>query len=150
MSTNPLRVVAALALVALISVASIPSVTAAEPAKHRDHHTSPTVQEYFWGWSDSGQFTSRTFVHTSYPDQASLPEIVIRLVPANPRRLVHLEFFQEGEWVVETIVRSNSRGLATMEFDPMCMNGTWCDGTYTYRLRIGGLTAPVSVTYVEN
>lgn len=140
---------AAFALVSLVTLPSIPAATAAQHTEAREHHALPTVQEYFWGWSDSGQFTSRTFTHASYPDQSSLPEIVIRVVPANPRRLVHLEFYQQGQWSVEAIMRTNARGIATMEFDPICMNGTWCDGTYSYRLRIGGLLAPVSVTYFE-
>lgn len=143
-----LRTLSAVAAFCLAAFASASTAVAHQRVDHRNNHAN-AVQEYFWGWSDSGQFTARTFVRTDYATATSLPQLVVRVLPADPRRLVYLEFLQQGKWSVEAIMRTSSRGIATMEFDPICMNGTWCDGTYTYRLRIGDLRAPVSVTYVD-
>ncbi len=142
------------ALVAgLVSLAlgnSVIGGAAAEPLNHRVPPGSNSVQEYYWNWSDSLRFSSRAFIHTEYADQASLPELVVTVVPPHPRRLVYLEFFQDGSWAAENIVRTDANGVAVIDVDPFCGDNSWCNGTYAYRLKIGGLTAPVSITYLEH
>lgn len=146
-----MRAAVAATVVAIGLIASATSGVAAQPAAH--HHGPPaprSVQEYYWSWSDTPKFTARTFIHSDYADQASLPKLVITVVPPNPRRVVYLEFYQDGAWSAENIVRTNARGIALVDLDPYCSNDSWCDGTYTYRLRMGSLTAPVSVSYFEH
>ena len=63
---------------------------------------------------------------------------------------INLEFKQNGKWVVENKVATNSKGVANIDINPYCANDTWCDGTYTYRLKVGTQYAILKLTYSEN
>lgn len=134
------------ACVVAMSVAGI----AAGPAAAKDRGTlHGTVQEYFWYWNDSRTFIPRTFIQADFVAPAALPKIVFTVVPATPSRLVYLEFRQDGQWVSENVVKTDAQGVALIDVDPFCSNLTWCDGTYRYRLRIGAVLAPVTISYSE-
>ena len=149
MAISPLRRSLAAGAASLALGLTLVSPVAAEPRDRRPPRTAPTVQEYYWHWSDSRIYSARTFLHTEFPSQASLPDLLVMVVPPTPRRMVYLEFYQDGRWAAENIVRTDGRGVATIDVDPYCANNTWCNGTYTYRLKIGDLTAPVNITYFE-
>ena len=140
-------VAAALAAVLLVPAAA----ASAEPssASSRIVTALPSAQQYFWKWSDGSQKTSRTFKKSTYHDQAGLPHLVVTAQPAKPSHVVYLQFKQKGKWIVENKVTTNSKGVATIDLNPYCSNDTWCDGTWSYRLKIGSLYQNLKLTYSE-
>lgn len=107
-------------------------------------------QDYYWKWSDGSTSVKRTFTQAEYGTQSRLPHLVAWAEPASPRHNVYLQFHQDGKWITESRVMMNSRGIATIDIDPMCSNDTWCDRTFAYRLKIGDLRARLSITYSED
>lgn len=146
-----MRTCGLLASTALAAVMGLGTMGAAsaQPAGSGIPPGSTSIQEYRWQWSDTSQFVSRTFVHAVYATPESMPTLIVTVTPALPARMVYLEFFQDGEWVPENMMRTDGTGIAELAVDPYCHNGTWCNGTYKYRLKIGGLRAPLSITYYE-
>lgn len=144
MPIRVLRVAAAagLAAMSVVGIVAGPAVA--------DHRLSGKVQEYYWTWSDSLRFAPRTFIQTDFLTPASLPKLVVTVVPATPSQMVYLQFRQGGRWVDENIVRTDPRGVAVVDVDPFCSNDTWCNGIYQYRLLVGGITAPVSISFFKH
>ena len=68
-------------------------------------------------------------------------------IPAGQNGLIYVEFQQEGEWNAEWVTRPDAKGRATVPIDPYCEDGSWCDGTYKYRLKMPGLAAYFEVSY---
>jgi len=124
--------------------------SAAAPARGGSPTQHAALQEYCWHWEDTNEFSSRTFTQASYPNAASLPRLVVELTPATPSRMVYLEFYQGGVWSAENIMRTDASGRAVIGIDPYCEDDEWCDGTYKYRIRIGGLKAPLTISYFEH
>ena len=106
-------------------------------------------QEYFWKWSDGSLSQARTFTQAQYGTQSRLPHLIAWSEPAKPSHTVYLQFHQDGKWITESKAVTDSRGMATIDIDPMCSNDTWCDRTFTYRLKIGDQRARLSITYSE-
>ena len=68
-------------------------------------------------------------------------------VPALPSATVALEFWRDGQWRTENRVRTGPSGVAEIAVDPSC-GDRWCDETISYRLKAGGQTARLTVTYL--
>ncbi len=109
----------------------------------------PMAQKYYWIWSDDSEATSRTFKKSKYHNQAGLPHLVITVEPATPARTIYLQFKQKGKWILENKVKTNDAGKATIELNPYCTNDTWCDGSWTYRLKAGDRYQNLKITYSE-
>ena len=99
--------------------------SAAAPARGGSPTQHAALQEYCWHWEDTNEFSSRTFTQSSYPNAASLPRLVVELTPATPSRMVYLEFYQGGGASAEKNMRTD-------------------------RIRIGGLKAPLTISYFEH
>ena len=140
-------VTAVLAAVVVLPAAAASAAPLSAPA----HAVTalPAAQQYFWKWSDGSHKTSRTFKKSTYHAQAGLPHLVVTAQPAKPSRVVYLQFKQKGKWIVENKVTTNSKGVATIDLNPYCSNDTWCDGTWSYRLKIGSLYQNLKLTYSE-
>lgn len=103
-------------------------------------------QNYYWRWSDGSKQSQRTFTQAEYGIPSNLPSLIVTAEPASPSRYVYLQFLRDGRWTTESQARSNARGIASIDVDPLC-GGSWCNSTYSYRLKIGGQTARLDVTY---
>jgi hypothetical protein len=142
---------------ALIVLAGTAGTSSAAPLHLPEHIGSASsradvahpaaAQKVYWKWSDESQKTLRLFREARYHRAAKLPRIVVTAVPAKPRRAVILQFQQKGKWLVETRTTTNAKGVATLKLDPYCTNRTWCDGTWTYRIKVGTLFQTLKVTY---
>jgi hypothetical protein len=98
-------------------------------------------------WSDGHTGTTRTFNSSDYqhnPD--ALPTLRVHVPPASGK-LVWLQFHQNGEWADEWITRVSAHGNAKLPIDPTCLDGTWCDGTYQYRLKTGRTITHLTLEY---
>ena len=144
------RAVVAIAASAAIGFSTIGVATAAPAAEPGSRATSvQAAQEYYWKWSDGSQKAKRTFIETDYGTQAALPHLLVTAVPARPSHRISLQFYQDGEWILEDRAPLNSKGVATLDLDPYCDNDTWCDGTYKYRLKVGTNYQILKITYSE-
>lgn len=86
--------------------------------------------------------------------------ITVRIKPVKPARTVKLQWWDdnEGTWVTEYTGKTNSKGVATLEFDPYCEDSDtgdeyYCDGTWDYRVSViktGNYKATNSVTWSMN
>jgi hypothetical protein len=142
------------ALVALAAAAVLTAGYAAPAtATTRPHTSAPSTvtaeQKYYWIWSDGSQKSVRTFKQSKYHDQAGLPHLVVTVDPAKPAHTVLLEFKQDGKWILENKVKSDAAGKAVVDINPFCSKNNWCDGTYSYRLKIGSRYATLKIIYAE-
>ena len=144
------RQVAAVAAVLALVLASAPAALAAPTFPGSVSASRPAAgQKYFWKWSDGSQKTARLFREKTYKTQAKLPHLVVTVVPASPKHNVYLQFKQKGKWIVENKVTTDDKGVANIELNPFCSNDTWCDGTWSYRLKIGSLYQNLKIAYSE-
>ena len=60
--------------------------------------------------------------------------ITVAVKPTKPARTVRLQYWSGTRWKVETTSKTNTSGRATLEFDPYCSDGAYCDGEYKYRV----------------
>lgn len=144
------RVLASIAITAglLVGPATVASAAPA-PESATGATIVPMAQKYYWIWSDDSEDTSRTFKKSKYHNQAGLPHLIITVEPADPARTIYLQFKQKGKWILENKVKTDSDGKATIELNPYCTNDTWCDGTWTYRLKAGDRYQNLKITYSE-
>lgn len=123
-------------------------------ADHR-HDAAPnrpaaaSAASFSWAWGDGSVTATRTFAQSEYRSQ-SLPRILVTTAPTSAPVPVYLQFFQDGSWNTEAIVPTNAHGQATISLDPYCEDGSWCDGTYSYRLKVGRITTLITVVFDEN
>jgi len=144
------RIVAATAAALVLLSAPIAGAApaAAAPVRELGGASAPVAkQQVFWRWSDGSQKTTRLFREARYQRAGRLPKLIVTAVPAKPSRAVVLQFQQKGKWLIETTTSTNAKGIATMKLNPYCTNNTWCDGTWTYRIKVGTLYQVVKVTY---
>lgn len=140
---------AALGLLSTLVVAPSAAWSVASDALAAGPAVVAAEQSYWWEWSDGSTARRRTFTQARYGVQTNLPHLVTHAEPAYPRRYVVLQYWQDGRWHFENSVKTNSRGIATIDINPYCSNDTWCDGTWKYRMKIGGQTARVTITFAE-
>ncbi len=114
------------------------------------------AQSYGWSWMDGSTSTSRTFASSAFEGNEGVIYVIAEVVPVYPVHTVLLEYYQNGRWVVEARgVTSDMDGQIALALDPMC-NGSWCDGTWDYRLRIlragsqRAATVRMQVTFVND
>lgn len=123
-------------------------------AEHR-HDPSPnrpaaaTATSFSWAWADGSATATRTFAQSEYRG-LSLPRILVTTTPTIAPLPVYLQFFQEGSWNTEAIVPTNPHGQAIISLDPYCEDGSWCDGTYSYRLKVGRIITMITVVFDED
>lgn len=140
--------------VTLVTVALALVPVGGAVADHRDtpapyRPAASTASSFSWAWADGSVTPTRTFAQSDYRGQ-SLPRIIVTTAPTIAPVPVYLQFFQEGSWNTEAIVPTNAHGQATISLDPYCEDGSWCDGTYGYRLRVGRITSLITVVFDEN
>lgn len=88
------------------------------------------------GWSDdTGWEGSYTIEQAVYPTADAIPTIIVRLAPKRPNRTVVLQVRSNGKWQAED-KRTTRNGVAALRVNPLCEGDVWCDGTYSYRVRI--------------
>ena len=103
------------------------------------------AEKLTWKWSDEAA-GNRVFLHTEW-EAENLPSIEAQ---AEPGKMVYLKFYQGGEWNTEYLTRVGKSGKATLYFDPMCEDGTWCTGEYLYRVSSGGVGHTFTVKLSEH
>lgn len=128
---------------ALVAASSLSLALPAEAAARAS-------QGYYWMWSDGSRSLSRTFAESRYGTPANLPHLVVTAQPASPGRWVSLEFRVGDAWSTESRVRTDPSGVAEIDVNPFCTDDSWCDETIAYRLRAGGQTARLTVTYTRS
>lgn len=110
----------------------------------------PMAQAFFWDWEDGVDSRRRTFRMDDYGSAHNLPRLLVTAEPARPSQYVKLQYKDStGAWRREDADTTNGRGVAYLSLNPYCSNGTWCDGTYKYRLKVNGKYTIFTITYVE-
>ena len=109
----------------------------------------PAAQKFYWEWSDGVDAKVRTFRESKYQAAENLPVLYVFAEPAKPQQFVKLQYKQGSTWKREDAALTNRAGRATLELNPYCENGTWCGGTYKYRLLVNGSYTIFTVTYVD-
>lgn len=103
----------------------------------------------FWRWSDGVDTIARTFDAGRYPSPAQLPRLTVATDPATAGQLVALQFEAGGHWLTDDRARTDGSGTATLELNPYCENGAWCNRTYPYRLMVNGQQAGFTITFAN-
>ena len=144
-----IRVWAVGMLAALITVTTVPAVAApaAEPAARGS--MAPAAQQFFWDWSDGVDSKTRTFRESKYKIQENLPTLVVSADPARPQQYVKLQYKQDGTWKREDAGLTNSKGTVSLELNPYCTSGNWCNSTFKYRLLVNGKYTIFTITYAR-
>ena len=109
------------------------------------------------GWSDGTGWQGGYLIEQSvYPTARSIPSVTVTLRPKRPNRVAVLEFKSPstGKWVREN-GKITRNGRANLRINPICDDNQWCNGTFTYRVRVeskgrekGLVSKRVRVTYV--
>lgn len=137
-------------LLALVSVGAASPALAAPEVVPGSHQTArPAVQQFFWEWSDGVDAKRRTFREPEYQTQENLPRLVVSAEPAKPQQFIKLQYKDGSTWRREDAGLTNGRGVVSLELNPYCENGSWCDGTYKYRLLVNGKYTVFTITYSE-
>ena len=125
------------------------SAASALPAREAAPSARPMEQQYFWEWSDGYEKMSRTFKESDYGSQGLLPHIVVTVEPATPKRTVTLKYYEDGGWRLEGTKKTNSAGKASLDFNPWCnaAHTNWCDGSWKYKLAIGGVAKNFTIKF---
>jgi hypothetical protein len=106
-------------------------------------------QSYFWRWSDGADARARTLDGGRYRSQEQLPKLIVTAEPASPRRQVTLQYRDGARWRAEDTVRTDRSGRATLELNPYCEDGSWCDETLAYRLLVNGVDSSFTLTFTR-
>ena len=81
-------------------------------------------------------------------------KITVKVTPTKPARSVSLQYMSDsGKWVNEFQAKTNSKGVAVLEFDPYCEDDYYCDGSWDYRVYVaksGSYKATNSVVWTMN
>ena len=141
------------AIVAAVGMAAVllPATTGvanAAPAP-MEPTARPMAQQFYWEWEDGSNSKRRTFWEGDYGSASALPRLIVTAEPARPQQYVKLQYREDGQWNREDADATNSRGVAYLELNPYCDNGTWCDGTWRYRLLVNGKYTNFRITYRE-
>ena len=142
--------VTAFAVATTVAAASASPVAAAPLAEPLSAVSiAPAAQEFYWEWSDGVDAKVRTFRESKYQAAENLPVLYVFAEPARPQQFVKLQYKQGSTWKREDGALTNRAGRATLELNPYCENGTWCGGTYKYRLLVNGIYTVFTITYVD-
>jgi hypothetical protein len=108
---------------------------------------APAAQRFYWEWSDGVDAKKRTFRATTYGTQANLPHLLVFAEPARPQQFVKLQYKKDGKWKREDAGLTNKKGRASLDLNPYCQSGGWCNGTYRYRLLVNGKYTLFTITF---
>lgn len=106
---------------------------------------TPPAPAYYWRWSDGSRVMSRTFADSAVGDV--LPTVVVSMRPAAAGHRAVLQFRDEDRWRTEDAAATDASGSATLQLNPYCADGGWCDTAMDYRIVIDGEVARLRVTY---
>ncbi len=106
----------------------------------------PAAQQFYWEWSDGVDAKKRTFRESTYGTQANLPHLLVFAEPARPQQFVKLQYKKDGVWKREDSALTKS-GKATLDLNPYCQSGGWCNGVYRYRLIVNGKYTLFTITF---
>lgn len=114
-----------------------------------DHAVGVAPDHSFaWFWLDEYASNKRFFSKSSWSGDG-LPPIVVQTRPGRVRPVI-LQFRQGGTWNTEAIVPTNKDGVALLSLDPYCENGSWCDGLYDYRIKVGAQVVHMVIQYSDD
>lgn len=142
---HPARALVAL-IVGGVLAAGLPSPASAAPAPTAPI-VQPTAQEFYWEWSDGADAKRRTFRESEYELPENLPQLIVAAEPAKPQQYVKLQYKQGSTWRREDAGLTNGKGMVRLSLNPYCEDGSWCDGTYKYRLLVNGQYTVFTITY---
>lgn len=112
-------------------------------------------------WNDQPWATAPiTIDQATYPDEASVPPIIVMLSSKRPNREVQLQWFnvKTKRWALET-TRTSRNGVVRLSFDPICTGRegakAYCNSAFSYRIVVrrtakqpGVISKPVRVAFV--
>jgi hypothetical protein len=103
---------------------------------------------FSWTWLDSYTSNKRFFSKAAWSGDG-IPPIVVRTAPGRVRPVI-LQFRQAGTWNTEAIVPTNTSGVALLALDPYCEDGSWCNGLYDYRIKVGSQVVHLVIQYSDD
>lgn len=71
--------------------------------------------------------------------------IVVKVTPTKPIRTVRLQYWSGRKWQQESSSKTNTKGVAYLNFDPYCDEG-YCDGEWKYRVYVDSASGQKSNT----
>lgn len=75
--------------------------------------------------------------------------IVVKVTSSKPVRTARLQWWSGRKWQQETFSKTNTKGIAYLDFDPYC-EGNYCDGEWKYRVfvdSVPGQKSSISNTF---
>lgn len=54
--------------------------------------------------------------------------------PITPKRTIRLQYWSGKKWVEESKSTTGTKGTGYLDFDPYCNDGSYCDGSWKYRI----------------
>lgn len=105
-------------------------------------------RSFSWSWLDSYASNKRFFSKAILGD-SGIPPIIVHTQTARVRPVI-LQFRQAGTWNTEAIVPTNTSGVALLNLDPYCADGSWCNGLYDYRIKVGNQVVHLVIQYSDD
>lgn len=139
----------AVALASSLTIGTAGAATAHGVHGDTEHAVGVAPDHSFaWSWLDDYGSNKRFFSKSSWSGEG-LPLIVVQARPGRVRPVI-LQFRQGGTWNTEAIVPTNASGVALLTLDPYCENGSWCDGLYDYRIKVGTQVVHLVIQYSDD
>jgi hypothetical protein len=66
------------------------------------------------------------------PDWTCYISVVVK--PVTTKRVIRLQYWSGKKWVEESKSTTSTKGSGVLNFDPYCNDGSYCDGTWKYRV----------------
>lgn len=60
--------------------------------------------------------------------------VVVKISPTKPVRSVSLQFWNGRKWLIESNAKTDTKGIAYLDFDPYTCDDSYCEGEYKYKV----------------
>lgn len=96
--------------------------------------SSATIQKiYYTVMGDCVDYYEENGEYAFFEDEPDWScYLQVKVSTPKPIRTISLQYWTGRKWVQESISKTNSKGIAFLDFDPYCADG-YCDGEYKYR-----------------
>lgn len=62
--------------------------------------------------------------------------LTVQVKPTKPVRTIKLQYWNGRKWIQESSAKTNSKGVGRLDFNPICADDNYCDGTWKYRVLV--------------